>query len=221
MINNESEFSRTSEEEQLYKDVLKGNKKTIVDHVKVCLAASSKPQKLLDEVLLPAINDVGAFFDQGRYFLPQLIASAESMKLAIEYLEPMLKEDSDKQDMPTVVIATVAGDVHDIGKNLVAMMLKNYGFTVIDLGKDVDTELIVKTAIEENAKIIGLSALMTTTMQEMRVVVKTAKEKGYTGKIMVGGAVVTQEFADEIGADGYSKDAAEAVKVAEKLCGLA
>ena len=221
MINNESEFSRTSEEEQLYKDVLKGNKKTIVDHVKVCLAASSRPQKLLDEVLLPAINDVGAFFDQGSYFLPQLIASAESMKLAIEYLEPMLKEDSDKQDMPTVVIATVAGDVHDIGKNLVAMMLKNYGFTVIDLGKDVDTELIVKTAIEENAKIIGLSALMTTTMQEMRVVVKTAKEKGYTGKIMVGGAVVTQEFADEIGADGYSKDAAEAVKVAEKLCGLA
>jgi 5-methyltetrahydrofolate--homocysteine methyltransferase len=221
MINNESEFSRTSEEDQLYKDVLKGNKKTIVDHVKVCLAASSKPQKLLDEVLLPAINDVGAFFDQGRYFLPQLIASAESMKLAIEYLEPMLKEDSDKQDMPTVVIATVAGDVHDIGKNLVAMMLKNYGFTVIDLGKDVDTELIVKTAIEENAKIIGLSALMTTTMQEMRVVVKTAKEKGYTGKIMVGGAVVTQEFADEIGADGYSKDAAEAVKVAEQLCGLA
>jgi 5-methyltetrahydrofolate--homocysteine methyltransferase len=216
-----SEFSRTSEEEQLYKDVLKGNKKTIVDHVKVCLAASSRPQKLLDEVLLPAINDVGAFFDQGRYFLPQLIASAESMKLAIEYLEPMLKEDSDKQDMPTVVIATVAGDVHDIGKNLVAMMLKNYGFTVIDLGKDVDTELIVKTAIEENAKIIGLSALMTTTMQEMRVVVKTAKEKGYTGKIMVGGAVVTQEFADEIGADGYSKDAAEAVKVAEQLCGLA
>jgi len=221
MEEKESEFSRTSEEEQLYKDVLKGNKKTIVDHVKVCLAASSKPQKLLDEVLLPAINDVGAFFDQGRYFLPQLIASAESMKLAIEYLEPMLKEDSDKQDMPTVVIATVAGDVHDIGKNLVAMMLKNYGFTVIDLGKDVDTELIVKTAIEENAKIIGLSALMTTTMQEMRVVVKTAKEKGYTGKIMVGGAVVTQEFADEIGADGYSKDAAEAVKVAEKLCGLA
>lgn len=221
MEEKESEFSRTSEEEQLYKDVLKGNKKTIVDHVKVCLAASSRPQKLLDEVLLPAINDVGAFFDQGRYFLPQLIASAESMKLAIEYLEPMLKEDSDKQDMPTVVIATVAGDVHDIGKNLVAMMLKNYGFTVIDLGKDVDTELIVKTAIEENAKIIGLSALMTTTMQEMRVVVKTAKEKGYTGKIMVGGAVVTQEFADEIGADGYSKDAAEAVKVAEQLCGLA
>lgn len=221
MEEKESEFSRTSEEEQLYKDVLKGNKKTIVDHVKICLAASSRPQKLLDEVLLPAINDVGAFFDQGRYFLPQLIASAESMKLAIEYLEPMLKEDSDKQDMPTVVIATVAGDVHDIGKNLVAMMLKNYGFTVIDLGKDVDTELIVKTAIEENAKIIGLSALMTTTMQEMRVVVKTAKEKGYTGKIMVGGAVVTQEFADEIGADGYSKDAAEAVKVAEQLCGLA
>ena len=221
MEEKESEFSRTSEEEQLYKDVLKGNKKTIVDHVKVCLAASSRPQKLLDEVLLPAINDVGAFFDQGRYFLPQLIASAESMKLAIEYLEPILKEDSDKQDMPTVVIATVAGDVHDIGKNLVAMMLKNYGFTVIDLGKDVDTELIVKTAIEENAKIIGLSALMTTTMQEMRVVVKTAKEKGYTGKIMVGGAVVTQEFADEIGADGYSKDAAEAVKVAEQLCGLA
>ena len=160
---------------------------------------------------------MGELFDKGRYFLPQLIASAEAMKRAIGVLEPLLLEESEGADKPVAVVATVHGDIHDIGKNLVALMLKNYGFEVVDLGKDVPKEVIVETALEKGAQLIGLSALMTTTMQEMRNVIAYAKEKGVTAKIMIGGAVITQEYADEIGADGYSRDAAEAVRLAKRL----
>lgn len=200
--------------------VLKGNKKGIVELTKKALDEKEVPQELLNQTLLPAINEVGDLFDQGKYFLPQLIASAEAMKNAIEVLEPYLTSDTDAKDMPTVVIATVEGDIHDIGKNLVALMLKNYGFHVIDLGKDVPKETIIQAAKENHAQIIGLSALMTTTMQQMRHVVTYAKEQGVTAKIMIGGAVITQDYADEIGADGYSKDAAEAVKLAQRLLQL-
>ena len=120
-------------------------------------------------------------------------------------------------DMPTVVIATVEGDIHDIGKNLVALMLKNYGFRVIDLGKDVPKEKIIEAAKEHNAQMIALSALMTTTMRQMRNVVEYAKRQEMDARIIVGGAVITEEYAKEIGADGYSKDAADAVKLAKKL----
>ena len=164
-----------------------------------------------------AINEVGELFDKGRYFLPQLIASAEAMKNAIEILEPLLLKATEGDDMPVVVIATVEGDIHDIGKNLVALMLKNYGFKVIDLGKDVPKEEIIRAARENGAKIIALSALMTTTMQRMREVIAYAKEEHVDAKIMIGGAVITQEYADEIGADGYSADAAEAVRLARRL----
>ena len=200
--------------------VLKGNKKGIVELTKKALDEKEVPQELLNQTLLPAINEVGDLFDQGKYFLPQLIASAEAMKNAIEVLEPYLTSDTDAKDMPTVVIATVEGDIHDIGKNLVALMLKNYGFHVIDLGKDVPKETIIQAAKENHAQIIALSALMTTTMQQMRHVVTYAKEQGVTAKIMIGGAVITQDYADEIGADGYSKDAAEAVKLAQRLLQL-
>lgn len=139
------------------------------------------------------------------------------MKLAIDYLEPMLEKKNDGQEMPTLVIATVEGDIHDIGKNLVVLMLKNYGYNVIDMGKDVPCEDIVDTAIRENAAIIGLSALMTTTMMRMQDVVEICKEKGCKSKVIIGGACITQSFADEIGADGYSKDAAECVRLVERL----
>ena len=119
--------------------------------------------------------------------------------------------------MQVVVIATVEGDIHDIGKNLVALMLKNHGFHVIDLGKDVPQAKILESAKEHHAEFIALSALMTTTMQRMREIVAAAKEEGITAKIIIGGAVITQEYADEIGADGYSKDAADAVKLAKSL----
>ena len=128
----------------------------------------------------------------------------------------MLVTDGQDDDAPVIVIATVEGDVHDIGKNLVALMLKNYGYKVIDLGKNVESELIVDTAIKENAKIIALSALMTTTMMNMKTVIGIAREKGCTAKIIVG-AAVTESFAEEIGADGYSGDAADCVRLVERL----
>ena len=197
--------------------VLKGNRNGIAAITKAALTAGEEPQQLLNEVLLPAIDVVGELFDKGKYFLPQLIGSAEAMKNAIEVLEPLLLNETRDADMPVVVIATVEGDIHDIGKNLVALMLKNHGFRVIDLGKDVPKEKIIRAARENNAQIIALSALMTTTMQRMREVVAYAKENHLDAKIMIGGAVITQDFADEIGADGYSRDAAEAVRVARQL----
>ncbi|MCM1267601.1 MAG: homocysteine S-methyltransferase family protein [Bacteroidales bacterium] len=206
--------------EKLYRDVLKGNRTGITADTQSALDEGSAAKTLLDEVLLPAINEVGELFDKGKYFLPQLIASAEAMKTAIEYMEPLLLQAKTGEEMPTVVIATVEGDIHDIGKNLVALMLKNYGFHVIDLGKDVPKETIIAEAKKHNAQVIALSALMTTTMQQMRHVIAYAKEQQVDAKIIVGGAVITQEYADEIGADGYSEDAAEAVKLTQKLLGL-
>ncbi|MCM1111870.1 MAG: homocysteine S-methyltransferase family protein [Muribaculum sp.] len=203
----------------LYHAVLKGNRNGSAKLTQTALDAGEKPDDLLNEVLLPAINQVGAYFDQGKYFLPQLIAGAEAMKNAIEVLEPLLLKRTEGGELPVVVIATVEGDIHDIGKNLVALMLKNYGFRVIDLGKDVPAEQIVQAAKEHHARIIALSALMTTTMQRMREVIACARRERLSVKIMVGGAVITQEYADEIGADGYSKDAADAVNLAKRLIG--
>ena len=205
------------EHSAVFEAVLKGNKSVILDEVKKCLDAGEKPGEIINQHLITAINEVGVLFDKQKYFLPQLISSANTMKQAIEYLEPMLAGDDSGKEMPTLVIATVEGDIHDIGKNLVVLMLKNYGYRVIDLGKDVPADLIVDTAIKEGAALIGLSALMTTTMMRMKDVVELAKEKGCTSKIIVGGAAITPSFADEIGADGYSKDAADCVKLVEKL----
>ena len=204
-------------QDKLKTAVLKGNRNGIVKITKEALESGEKTAELLNQVLLPAINQVGEFFDQGKYFLPQLIASAEAMKNSIEVLEPLLQTEGTGEEMPVVVIATVEGDIHDIGKNLVALMLKNHGFHVIDLGKDVPQAKILESAKEHHAEFIALSALMTTTMQRMREIVAAAKEEGITAKIIIGGAVITQEYADEIGADGYSKDAADAVKLAKSL----
>jgi len=211
-------FSQNAKE--LKAALLKGKKDSIVRITKECLEQGEDASYLLNEVLIPGINEVGELFEKGKYFLPQLIASAEAMKDSIEILEPILQSSNDKKQMPVIVIATVAGDIHDIGKNLVALMLKNYGYQVIDLGKDVPRDVIIDTAIKENAEIIALSALMTTTMKEMDEVVKLAKEKQVKAKIIIGGAVITQDYCDEIGADGYSKDASEAVKCASRLLGL-
>ena len=204
-------------EDPIFEAVVKGNRKGIIDLVKAVLAKGAEPGSVIDTMLIPAINEVGTLFDKGIYFLPQLISSAETMKTAIDYLEPMLQREEDSQNAVTIVMATVEGDIHDIGKNLVVLMLKNYGYRVIDLGKDVSCELIVETAIKENAKIIGLSALMTTTMMQMKTVVELVREKNLDVKVIIGGAVITQSFADEIGADGYSKDAQDAVVVVKKL----
>lgn len=212
----EENSAGNSNHSKLFENVLKGNKRTMIDDVKEFLAQGNEPQSIIEEHLIPAINQVGVLFDQKKYFLPQLISSAEAMETAISYVEPMLPR-AEGGSMATIVVATVEGDIHDIGKNLVVLMLKNYGYNVIDLGKDVPKEEIVATAIREHAAIIGLSALMTTTMMRMKDVVEYAKEQNCTAKIIIGGAVITQSFADEIGADGYSKDAAEACRVVERL----
>lgn len=222
--NGSAKSSRTSENaakngSAVFQCVLKGNKKSIINEAKAELDKGRLPGDIINEDLIPAINEVGDLFEKKTYFLPQLISSAEAMKTAIEYLEPMLSTDDGDGPKTTIVIATVEGDIHDIGKNLVALMLKNYGFRVIDLGKDVSREIIVQTAIDENADFIALSALMTTTMMRMKDVVELVHEKHLKTKVIIGGAVITQSFADEIGADGYSKDAAEAVKLVQRLIG--
>ncbi len=200
----------------VYEAVLKGNKNTIVEETKTLIASGTAPDAVINEHLIPAIGEVGELFDRQKYFLPQLIASANAMKLAIEYLEPMLKREH-MQEKAAIVVATVEGDIHDIGKNLVVLMLKNYGYRVTDLGKDVPAETIVDVAIRENAQVIGLSALMTTTMMRMKEVVELVKTRGVRCKVVIGGAAITESFAEEIGADGYSKDAADCVKLVERL----
>ncbi len=201
----------------IYNDVVKGNKNEIEEHVKKALEDGIKPQDIIDNDLIPAVTKVGKLFEEKKYFLPQLIAGATAMDKAINYLTPYLKSDKTAQNKGTIVMATVEGDIHDIGKNLVVLMLKNYGYKVIDLGKDVKKDIIIECAIKEKADIIGLSALMTTTMMRMKDVCQEIKDKKLPFKVIVGGAVVSQSFADEIGADGYSDDANEAVKVVEKL----
>lgn len=215
--NNTSSSDNDKKDDILYMDVMKGNQDAIKEHTKKLLEEGHNPEKLLNDSLMAAIDEVGRLFNSGKYFLPQLISSAETMKMAIEIIEPVLPKDSSGTNMPTVIMATVKGDIHDIGKNLVVLMLKNHGFNVIDLGKDVDKETIVQAAVDNNASIIGLSALMTTTMKEMANTVDFIHEKHLPVKVMVGGAVITEEYAKEIGADAYSKDAADAVVVAKNL----
>lgn len=201
----------------LFEAVVKGRKNRIQTLLSEALSEGRDPQTVIDESLIPAINYVGELFEQQIYFLPQLISSAETMEQGIDILEPLLAQGRTSEPLATVVIATVEHDIHDIGKNLVALMLRNYGYRVIDLGKDVPAEVIVDAAEREHADIIGLSALMTTTMMEMKKVVALVRERKLDVKIMIGGAVITQGFADEIGADGYSKDAQEAVSLAARM----
>ena len=211
--------SQTKEEARhpIFDCVVKGDKESIIREVKKEVDAGEEPSAVIEKYLIPGINQVGEYYDNKKYFLPQLIAGANAMKEAMEYLEPLLLAGKKDEAKATVVIATVEGDIHDIGKNLVVLMLKNYGYRVFDMGKDVPAETIVQKAVEEHAEIIGLSALMTTTMMRMKDVVDEAKRVGCTSKIIIGGACITESFAEEIGADGYSKDASECVKLVDSL----
>lgn len=214
---NEANATEDDGHHPIHRHVVKGNGIAILDAVKEELALGTKAEAIINEYLIPAINEVGQYFNDGKYFLPQLIRSANTMKTAIDYVEPLLEKKETGESLPTVVIATVKGDIHDIGKNLVVLMLKNYGYPVIDMGKDIAPEEIIRVAMEENAAVIGLSALMTTTMMRMQDVVDVAKAKGCTAKIVIGGACITEDFAEEIGADAYAKDAADTVRVVERL----
>lgn len=206
--------------EVVYEDVLKGKAKGIGAHVEDALSGGTPADQILNEALIPAINTVGEYFSQQKYFLPQLMISAEAMRRGVDILEPELMKKNEGLQGPTVVIATVKGDVHDIGKNLVSMMMKNYGFNVIDLGKDVDKETIIRAAKENHAQVIALSALMTTTMQYMKDIIYYAAEQNVGAKIIVGGAALTADYAEKIGADGYSEDAVGAVRLVQRLLDL-
>ncbi|MBR5047965.1 MAG: homocysteine S-methyltransferase family protein [Eubacterium sp.] len=204
----------------VFQAVLKGNRKGIAALAEETLKKGVTAREILDEILIPAINEVGRLFETQEYFLPQLISSATAMEEAIKYLEPKLREGEDAVNKPVLVIATVEGDIHDIGKNLVALMLRNYGYQVIDLGKDVPADRIIQAAQDHQASVIVLSALMTTTMMKMKDVISLRNNKNLSSRVIIGGAVTTQEFADEIGADGYSGDASEAVKLVNRLLGM-
>ncbi|MGE4291716.1 MAG: homocysteine S-methyltransferase family protein [Desulfovibrio sp.] len=202
----------------LYSAVVKGELNRITALVEQALAEGADPFVLVDQRLIPAIMDVGEKYERKEYFLPQLIQSAETLQTAFAVLKPLLEKDGAGKDKPRVVMATVEGDIHDIGKNIVCLMLRNHGFEVVDLGKDVPAARIVEAAEAEGAKLVGLSALMTTTMVRMEDTIKLLREKGLDDvRVMIGGAVVTEAFAEAIGAHGFSTDAVSAVKLAKRL----
>jgi 5-methyltetrahydrofolate--homocysteine methyltransferase len=201
----------------LYDAVLHGDKENVVALLEAELAGGTAPFALVQERLIPAITEVGARYERREYFLPQLIRSAETMQSAFARLKPLLERERVSVSRPLVVLATVEGDIHDIGKNIVALLLANHGFEVVDAGKDVKAEDIVDMACRHKASIIGLSALMTTTMVRMEDTARLLKERGLPIRLMVGGAVLTAAYARSIGADGYAADAVEAVRLANSL----
>jgi len=197
--------------------VLEGNRDDIESILSRALEAGGEARKLVDEHMIPAITEVGVLFDRKEYFLPQLIASAEAMKKGIAWLEPRLAgAATTKKEKGRIIIATVEGDVHDIGKNIVALMLRNQGYAVTDLGKDVPAATIIDEAVRIKPAVIALSALMTTTMVKMADVIDLARKQAVDCRFMVGGAVVTKGYAESIGAH-YAKDGVEAVRVADEL----
>ena len=200
--------------EELTQAVVGGRKEAALAALERALGAGAAPQKLVDEVLIPAITAVGEKFEKKEYYLPQLLQSAEAMKAAMAELEPRLLEaKGDKTDGPVFVLATVQGDIHDIGKNIFSLLLRNHGFNVIDLGKDVPAAQIAEAAKKHHAAIVGLSALMTTTMPRMKEVVELFKAEHLDIPIFVGGAAVDENFAETIGAY-YGSDAMSSVRLA-------
>ncbi len=200
----------------IYNAVIDLDKKTVVGQVQSEMDNGTEITTILQEGLIAALDEVGERFSKGDMFLPEMLAAAEAMKSGLELIRPFLTE-KDRQSAGTVVIGTVKGDLHDIGKDLVAMMLEGAGFNVINLGVDVDSDTFVQAAKDNEAQVIGLSALLTTTMPAMRDTMSRLKDENVSAKIIVGGAPVTQAFAEEIGADGYSDDAPGAVTLARRL----
>lgn len=205
------------EEEKIFSSLVEGEKDKIIEHLKQALKNSFSPQAIVDKVIIPALKLVGDKFDKKEYFLPQLVASAEAAKVALHYLQPYLeKKTESKLKKAVIIMATVEGDIHDIGKNIVSLMLKNNGFLVIDLGKDVPDKKIIESIKKHSSSLVGLSALMTTTMVNMKKVIDKAREHKLDCRFIVGGAAVTESYAHSIGAE-YAKDALEAVRLANKL----
>ena len=186
----------------------------------IALLANHEELEIVNKYLIPALDEVGNKYEKGELFLPQLIQAAETVKNAFEVLKAQIvKNNSSSISKGKIIVATVKGDIHDIGKNIVKVILENYGYEIIDLGKDVPIETVVEEVKKHNVSLVGLSALMTTTVRSMEETIKALREDGYSGKIFVGGAVVTPDSAERIGADFYAKDAKESVEIAKRILG--
>lgn len=208
-----------SEYQTLYQAVLTGETEQALTAAEQLLTTGKKPLDIIDQGLIAAMGEVGDLFREGELFVPEVMMAAETVSQVIDRLKPLL--DGEMVDRGCVVIGTVKGDLHDIGKNLVALLLSSNGFRVIDLGNDVPADRFLAAAEEHQADIVGLSALLTTTMSYMSAVIDAFAAAGWRDRvrIIIGGAPVTQEYATEIGADGYSEDAAEAVLLCLNLMG--
>src|SRR5215831_11556195 len=207
---------------ELYEAVVSGDAKATYALTQQALAAGVDPLKLVNDYMIPAMDEVGRRFECNDYFVPELLISARAMKAALDIIRPLLTARGDKP-VGRVAIGTVKGDLHDIGKNLVASLLEGGGFEVIDLGVNVTPEKFIATIREKQANIVAMSALLTTTMPAMRTTIEALKQAGLRDrvKVLIGGAPITQKYADEIGADGYSESAVGAVALAKKAVACA
>jgi len=207
-----------SDPAELFDAILTGNADKAEEVTKAAMAAGAEPTDLVQKYMIPAMAEVGKRFECNEYFVPELLIAARAMKRSLELISPRLAE-AGVEAAGRVVVGTVQGDLHDIGKNLVASMLEGGGFEVIDLGVDVAPEKFVEVAQQKEGTIVGLSALLTTTMTTMKSVIEQLDAAGIraTTKVMIGGAPITQAYADEIGADGYSDNASSAVTLAREL----
>ncbi len=201
--------------QEIYTKVLAGESDGVRSAVQKALDDGIKPSKIINDALIKAMDEVGARMKSGEMYVPEVLIAAEAMKAGLSLVKPLLEGEA--YAVGKVVIGTVAGDLHDIGKNLVTMLLESSGFEVIDLGVDASTEAFLEAAGKHKPQIVGLSALLTTTMASMEATVKALREKAPGIKTMIGGAPVSQQFADEIGAGGYAPDGASAVDLAKKL----
>jgi 5-methyltetrahydrofolate--homocysteine methyltransferase len=207
--------------QKLHDAVLNGDAKTAVAITRQALEGDLDPLELISGTMVPAMDEVGRLYEQEEYFVPELLLSARAMKGALELLRPLLAERGAKPT-GTVAIGTVKGDLHDIGKNLVASLLEGGGFEVIDLGADVPPDKFIEAIREKGAQIVCLSALLTVTMPSMKTTIEALKQAGVRDKVkvLVGGAPVTRQYAEEIGADGYGENASNAVALARRMVGV-
>ena len=206
--------------QELANYVISGKAQEAKDAVAKALEEGVPVGDILNKGLIAGMNVVGMKFKNNEFYVPEVLIAARAMKWGMEILEPKLKE-AGVQPVASIAVGTVKGDLHDIGKNLVGMMLQGAGFNVVDLGIDCAPEKFIAAVQEQGCKLVGLSALLTTTMPQMKNVIDALKEAGIEAKVIIGGAPVTQNYADEIGADGYAPDAASAIDVAKELIGAA
>ena len=206
---------------EIFNAVIDGNKRGAIAATEQALAAQVAPETILNDACIPAMSEVGCMFEEGQVFVPEMLIAARAMQGVVDILRPHLLQSGAKP-VGTIIIGTVAGDMHDIGKNLVGMMLEGNGFAVIDLGVDVAPAKFVAAVQEHQPALVGMSALLTTTMPGIKLTIDALDKAGLRGsvKIMVGGAPVTEEFARTIGADGFAPDAGGAARHARALLGL-